>query len=63
MHVPAVPVLALAALAAPAVAQGQAPLQARADQLLALLDGKATPESVFAPAFLAQVPSAKVTEI
>ena len=39
------------------------PLQARADQLLALLNGQGTAEALFAPAFLAAVPAAKVNEI
>jgi hypothetical protein len=64
MRASALPALAFAALTTLIVAQAQAtPLQARADQLLAVLNGKATPESLFAPAFLAAVPAAKVAEI
>ena len=51
-------------LAAPAIAQAPAAtVQSRADQLLALLNGEGTPDSLFAPAFLAAVPPAKVAEI
>lgn len=64
MRARALTALALAAVAAPAAAQAPAtPLQARADQLLALLNGQATPESLFAPSFLAQVPADKVKGI
>jgi len=52
------------AIAAPAIAQAPtATVQSQADQLLALLNGQGTPESLFSPAFLAAVPAAKVTEI
>jgi len=64
MRARALTALALAVLGTPAAAQAAAtPLQARADQLLALLNGQATAESLFAPAFLAQVPADKVKGI
>jgi len=56
-------ILPALASAAPAIAQAPATIQSRADQLLALLNGQGTPDSLFAPAFLAAVPAAKVTEI
>ena len=53
-----------AMLSTPVAAQTQpASLQSRADQLLDLLNGQGTPDALFAPAFLAAVPAAKVNEI
>jgi len=52
------------AIAAPVLAQAPAAtVQSRAYQLLDLLNGQGTPDSLFAPAFLAAVPASKVSEI
>lgn len=52
-------------LATPVMAQAPAmpALTGRAHDLIAVLNGTATPDSLFAPSFLAQIPPAKVIEI
>lgn len=54
----------LIGLAGPAMAQQpSAELRGAADQIVALLQGRATPAQVFTPAFLAQVPETQVAAI
>lgn len=56
--------LALAAFAAPSRAQEpDAALRGQAERVVALLRGEAEPETLFTPAFLAQVPAARVRAI
>jgi hypothetical protein len=58
-------VLALLGLAASAVAAAQSttPLERRADELIALFNGKAKPAEMFTPAFLAAVPETQLEAI
>jgi beta-lactamase class A len=55
--------LLLGGIAGPARAQQQDPLTARAETLVGLFNGTSQPETLFSPAFLAQVPSAQVKAI
>lgn len=55
--------LGLIALAGPVAAQGTDPLQARADEVAAIIAGRGDLAETFAPAFLAQVPPAQIQAI
>ena len=54
--------LAAFGLAAPAAAQ-EAVLRARADQIVALLRGESAADALFTPAFLAEVPPARLQSL
>jgi beta-lactamase class A len=64
VRVSTIAALAAIGLAAPAIAQNPAPaLTGRSHDLIAVLNGQAAPDTLFAPAFLTQVPAAQITTI
>lgn len=63
MRLPVVAAIAAIAAATPALAQVAPPLNGRAHDLIGVLNGTATPDSLFAPAFLTQVPATQVVAI
>ncbi len=63
MRLPVVAAVAAIVAATPVLAQVAPPLNGRAHDLIGVLNGTATPDSLFAPAFLTQVPATQVIAI